>query len=406
MTYTVDEQRVHDVLADLAGDVAVDATAARPAATRALQRRARRRVQRRVATMAVVSLALVVATVAVIGVPTDNRVRTVASTVPRIPGRVVVRADLVGRWAPAPVAYDGRDVWLAHEDAGGGSRPGVFVERRSATTGRLLDRVHLAQESIFSIAVGDGSVWVAGGGDGGVPDTTVSRIDLASRRVVFTRTLSTPCACYLAVGAGGAWLGGESTRRVFRLDRTTGAIAATITLPGPSASIAVVAGKVQVGLDDPRVAVIDPAANTVERTLTITAPGQRTVGAILGISPIGSTGDSWALRTDGEAFEVVGNARVEPRPIAFLAPLVFSGASLGSDRLWGVSVDQLLFASTDGRTRGYANYSAEAHAFGRLVTRDQRFAPQIALSSLRDVVATGSTLWVVATDRVFVVAPP
>jgi hypothetical protein len=403
MTFTVDEQRVHDALDGIAHDVEVDESTGRPAAQRALRRRTRRRAQRRVTAGALVVALLIVATVSALGDRAGDGVHTVAPIPPSLPQRVAVRAQLAGRWAPVPVAFDGHDVWLAHEDGGG--RPGVFVERRSASTGRLLDRVHLAQEAIFAIAAGDGSLWVVGGGDGGVPETTVSRIDLASRHVVFTHTLSTPCACFLAVGAGGAWLAGQSTRHVLRLDPTTGAVAADLTLARPTESLAVVGGMVQVGFDDPQIAVIDPATDTVERTITVTAPGRRTVGAILGISPIGTTGDSWAVRTDGLAFEVAENARVDPDPIAFLAPLVFTGGSLGGDRVWGVGVDQLLFASTDGRTRGYANYSAEGHEFGRLITRTERFAPELALSSLRGVVATGPTLWVVATDRVYVVAP-
>jgi hypothetical protein len=318
-----------------------------------------------------------------------------------------VLEQLGGRWAPTPVAYDGRDVWVAPEDFGGHAPIRVALQRRSAVTGRLLDRVSIPQEAVFAIAAGEGTLWAVGGGDGGVPDTTVSVVDVASHHVVFTRTLSKPCSCEIAVGANAGWLAGQGATHLIRLDPTTGEIAATIALPGPSESLAVLHGKVQVGLDNSRVAVVDPATNTIERIVTIAALGQAAAGAIVGITPIGTTWDSWVTRTDGRAFELVDNTTVVRRPVTFLAPLVTAGVALAHDRLWAVRLDQLFLSTTDDRTRGYANYDGTSGTFGRLQIRSRRFVPTISGEPGFDqVVATGSTLWIATFNGpVLVVAP-
>lgn len=412
MASTTDEQRLRDVFHDLAGETLADPVVGRPAAARALEHHTRRRTRRAITVAGVVVVTLVVATVAVIGRPAGDGIHTVASTRAPAPDRLIPRKlkvvdRLDGSWAIEPIAYDGTDVWLARQQVTA-SAVEVMVERRAANSGALLSSITVPQEAAYAIAVGDGSVWVSGGGDGGVYDTTVSRIDLATRRVAFTRTLPrrAACSCPIAVGAGAAWIGGGSAKSVIRLDESTGAVRAVIPLGQESASLAVVGDRVQVGLDNSRVAIVDPATNRVERTVTVSAPGGSAAGTILGIDPLGA-GASRALRSDGVAFEIAGNQRVQGPPVVFLRPLnVGSSATLGP-LVWATGLDQMLVSSADGRASGYANYDLTAQTFGRVEVRSRRFVPTVGeANGLFRVIAAGSTLWIATFNGpILVVAP-
>ncbi|HEX4490100.1 MAG TPA: hypothetical protein VH914_02750 [Acidimicrobiia bacterium] len=414
----IDEQHLQDVLRDLADDVAIDETTARPVATRALRRHTRRRVLRREGTVAFLSILLIVGIVVAVGDHTTGDVRTVASTTAtrRLPHRLVVRQSFGGDWAPEPIAFDGRDVWLANNSPailsrGSGSTnatPSIAIERHASDSGRLLDVVRVPQEAVFSIAAGSGSVWVVGGGDGGVPRTTVSRVDLATRRVVLTRALAArdSCACSLAVGAGSAWLAGQGSTNLYRIDES-GAVAARIRLPHPSVSLAVVGDNVEVGLDDSRVAVIDTATNRTTRVVPIATPGAPAASAIVGITAAAQPGASWVTRSDGLVFEIVDGRRVSPKPVVFLRPASVSGATLERNVLWAVGVDQIVASTTDGTTRGYANYDAGGGSFGPVSVRSRRFVPSPSNEpGLDRVVVAGPTLWIaVFNGTILVVAP-
>jgi streptogramin lyase len=274
MTHENEAQWLRSTFDQIADAAVVDEHHGRADAWRALRRRTRRRAQRRGGLATLVVVALFVGAFVVRSVGSSNSVKTVhpspsptsssSSTAPPGAGSIVATID--GVWPPDPIAYDGQAVWLARESLT--SSPFVVIERRDPNSGRLLGRIDVHQEAVFSIAVDpSGSIWIAGGGDGGVPETTISRIDAKTQHVVFTHTLTSACSCQVVAGAGAVWLGANGGDTVLRVDAQTGAVVTVITLPRPALALAVIGDRVEAGLTDARVAVIDPATNTVERVL-------------------------------------------------------------------------------------------------------------------------------------------
>jgi hypothetical protein len=407
MTDVTDEQRLRSTFIDIADAAVIDPETDRRAAWHALRRRAHRRRHRRIGTTVVV-LALAIAAVSV--VPLLDRVdhdsgRLVKTVRPTpTPGPLSVLRRIGGVWAPDPIAYDGHDIWLARKVADQASGAAVVVEHRDGSSGALLGSIRVGQEAVFGIAVDRaGSVWIAGGGDGGVPSTTVTRIDARTERIVFTHTLTTTgCSCRIAAGAGGAWLSANGENRVLRLDARTGEVAASIPLPTLSFSLAVVGDRVQVGLDDSRIAVIDPARNRVERIIDVGTPRPGTGSVdrpfIVGITPAGSgaggNADSWATRGDGEVFSIVDEQRVAGRPATLLRSV--AGATVMGDTLWGAGDDQLVFHRVGGGD-GFANYDLDRASFGPVIPRRRPFvvSNESNQPALGAVVAAGATLWIV-----------
>ena len=73
--------------------------------------------------------------------------------------------------------------------------------------------IDVPQEAVFAIA-GDGdTLWVAGGGDGGVPDTTVSRVDVAheARSCSRRRSRERRARARSSPGRAGVWLVGNGS---------------------------------------------------------------------------------------------------------------------------------------------------------------------------------------------------
>jgi hypothetical protein len=213
------------------------------------------------------------------------------------------------------------------------------------------------------------------------------------------------CACSLAVGAGSAWLGGQGSTYLYRID-DTGAVVARIWLPHPSVSLATVGTLVEVGLDDSRVAVIDAASNRVTNVVPIAVPGGRAAGAIVGITPARDIEATWVTRTDGLVFEFGADGRVGAA-VTFLRPAWVSGAALDGRVLWSVGEDQIVASTTDGTQRGYANYDAGAGRFGTLSVRSRRFVPSPSNEpGLDRVVVAGRTLWIAAFNAAILVVAP
>ncbi len=131
---------------------------------------------------------------------------------------------------PVPLALAGGDVWIAS-----GSRTGTasFVRLdRYGSTAQVLKTIEVPQEAVFGVAGDGGAIWVAGGGDGGVPDTTVSKVDVRTGAVLFTKTLTgTPCSCPIVAGRAGVWLVGNGTNEALHLSSTDGHVIAVVALP-------------------------------------------------------------------------------------------------------------------------------------------------------------------------------
>ena len=272
------------------------------------------------ASTALVAAALIVG--AAVWIPSTQRaqsvhIRTVAprpkpaSTGLDIP----VIAHFEGQYA-YNIAFDGTDIWLAR-NAVSASSVHVVVERRNASTAKLIRTVAVEQEAVLSIAYDHaGSVWVAGGGDGGVPETTVSRIDVKTNRVLFSTTLKrTACSCPIIASPDGAWLAGNGNL-VVRLDHETGHPTNQFRTVADVRSSAISGNYLYLGLTNSRMTIFNIGANRVERTLDLKAPMQYPQGAasapsfIAAIVPATFTqrllpGDSvFAVRADGRVFDV------------------------------------------------------------------------------------------------------
>jgi YVTN family beta-propeller protein len=123
----------------------------------------------------------------------------------------------------------------------------------------------------------------------------------------------------LAVGYGSVWaLGDGIDRRLWRLDRSSGRILATIPLPFIPRTVATGEGGVWVSapLDD-RVLRIDPKTNTITATIP-TGRGTSGVAAGAGSVWVTSTIDGTVSRIDPHTAEVVDEIEVggQPREIA------------------------------------------------------------------------------------------
>ena len=119
----------------------------------------------------------------------------------------------------------------------------------------------------------------------------------------------------LAVGYGSVWTLGDGTdRRLWRLDRRSGRILATIELPFIPRTVAAGEGGVWVTapLDD-RVLRIDPDTNAITATIT-TGRGTSGVAAGAGSVWVTSTIDGTVSRIDPGSAEVVDQIEVEGRP--------------------------------------------------------------------------------------------
>ena len=153
-------------------------------------------------------------------------------------------------------------------------------------------------------------VVLAGGGDGGVPQTTVSAVDVATNTVLFTHTLADAnCSCRIVAGAGGLWLGGDGVDYVLRLDPSTGELVARIELPGPARVLAAVEDRLLVGLTGrERASWSSIRAPTPSNGIGVRrSPRPSPTARIATIAP--ATGDgpdhsAWILRTDGKTFIV------------------------------------------------------------------------------------------------------
>jgi YVTN family beta-propeller protein len=119
----------------------------------------------------------------------------------------------------------------------------------------------------------------------------------------------------LAVGYGSVWVLGDGIdRRLWRLDRESGRILATIELPYIPRTVAAGEGGVWVSapLDD-RILRIDPETNAITATIP-TGRGTSGVAAGAGSVWVTSTIDGTVSRIDPRTAEVVDDIDVGGRP--------------------------------------------------------------------------------------------
>jgi sugar lactone lactonase YvrE len=296
---------------------------------------------------------------------------------------------------PSPLAVAGGDVWIATESVT--SSPLVHLERRDPASAKVVQTIDVPQEAVFAIA-GDGdTLWVAGGGDGGVPQTTVSRVDTATGKVVFTKTLAgTPCSCPIVAGDAGVWLVGNGSGDALHLSSTDGHVIADVRLPARVTAHAAMetSARLVLGLDDGTIAVVDPATNRIERSIARPVVGDPPVEAVVAMSPaaipaVGSDPpiDGLVVRANGSVSALV-SSRWEVEDFVAVS---FSASTVAEIRglTWTLGGDRLEVASTHAVVANEFAYDAARHEFDRVAD-----GPADQLSGFRGAVTAGGMLWV------------
>jgi hypothetical protein len=365
----------------------------------------------------VVGVALVVAVVAVVAI-TVRAARSTSSPRPKIvtPGpelssttalsapavTATARPDslqVVAQFgvtdpAPHPLAFAAGRMWVARRTPGQ-SGP-VVIDGYEPSSAHLDKTISVPQNEVFAIAGQGDTLWISGSDDvlgAGItlPNAIVSRVDARSGKVLFTTTLrGTPCACAVVAGPAGVWLvGGSDAIRLSPVDGheiTDVAIEATATAAIESR------GRLLVGRDDGAIEVIDPATNTVERTIPTPVVGDPPVEWVKAMSPasvpaIGSdppidalvarrNGAVSVLARGGSQAGEVDAADFEPSSIVNVGPTA-----------WVFGENRLFVTTT------HAVVSKEfRYADGQLISAT---GPADAGSHFGDALAADGTVWCV-----------
>jgi YVTN family beta-propeller protein len=191
------------------------------------------------------------------------------------------------------------------------------VARYDAVTGareRKLDLLTCA------IAGGEGVVWSCGDPNVNKLSTQLGDLRLLRSgelpyRQPYTQATTRLSQRDLAIGYGSVWVLGDGIdRRLWRLDRRSGRILATIELPFGPRTVAAGEGGIWVTapLDD-RVLQINPETNAITATIT-TGRGTSGVAAGAGSVWVTSTIDGTVSRIDPGSAEVVDQIDVGGRP--------------------------------------------------------------------------------------------
>jgi YVTN family beta-propeller protein len=165
---------------------------------------------------------------------------------------------------------------------------GIFGDNRLSTTGKLRiiggvtipfpmpESVEHTRINQRDLAIGFGSVWVLGDG----VDRRLWRLDRLSGRILATIQLPY-IPRTVAAGEGGVWVSAPLDDRVLRIDPQTNAIAATVRTGRGTSGVAVGAGSVWVtSTIDGAVSRIDPrTAEVVDRIEVGGRPREVAVGA-------------------------------------------------------------------------------------------------------------------------------
>ena len=176
-------------------------------------------------------------------------------------------------------------------------------------TGKEQDLFSLARGTFFgssSVAASDSGVWVATG------DRRVGRLNLLTGALVDPVVIPQPPAeradamfSGIAVGEGSVWVVGDILEpTLWRIDRSTGRLVATIPLPFVPTDVAVGAGAVWVTsrLDD-TVSRIDPATNEITATIRV-GRGASGIATGAGSVWVAQSIDGTVARVDPTTLEV------------------------------------------------------------------------------------------------------
>ncbi len=300
-----------------------------------------------------------------------------------------------GGGRPYPLAVAAGDVWIASQVVTD-STPSVPLERRDPSTAKLLGTTDVPQETVFGVA-GDGdTLWAAGGGDGGVSRTTVSRVDARTGKVVFTKTLDgTVCSCPIVAGSAGVWLVGNGHTSAFHLSPRDGHVTGTVRLSGHVATSAMeTRARLLVGLDDGTIAVIDPSHDRIERTIAHATGGDPPAENVIAMSPaaIPAAGSDPAL----DVLLLRANGTVDALPSDSWVPRSIASTTFGASTVAGIPGAAIVLGGNRAAlVLGHASY------VGGYDPATRRFAGGLANpgAGFRSAVAAGDRLWVVYDPR-------
>lgn len=369
---------------------------------RLVTRRARRRRGQRLGTafvaLAVAAAGIGVAARAFLGAQEAPR-PTSSPTVEPVSPRV---AEIVETGWSSAVVHGFGSVWVA-EQADDGDGEGALL-RMDPATGEIVARV--PAESLpgwewggGGLAVGNGSVWIAGSipspdeatSETAGSDAALFRVDPVANQVVDTIPLGGDFAADVAVTADGIWANifrGQQEAELVRVDPTTLQVVARIPLASSYVRDVLTAGGyvwVQenpvhgstVGSDS-SLEKIDPATNEVVATVDAEA-------AKFGVFE----GDIWALTGKGFVRIDVGSEEPVGDPSPAGDPRFGANLAADSDGLW---------FTTDNPTQedGLATISRFLPSTGEVdasVTLPPETQTPIAMA------VAGDSLWVVDYDR-------
>jgi hypothetical protein len=291
-----------------------------------------------------------------------------------------------------PLALAGGDVWIA---SGSRTDTASFVRLdRYGSTAQVLKTIEVPQEAVFGIAGDGGSIWVAGGGDGGVPDTTVSKVDVRTGAVLFTKTLTgTPCSCPIVAGRAGVWLVGNGNNEALHLSSTDGHVIAVVALPSASRASMETSSRLLVGLDDGSVAIVDPATNRIEGD--VQTQGTPSTGPVtaMGAPMVAANGSvpgivGFVTHADGKTFAVFAD-RARMREFLKMPFIPTAVADVGG-LMWVFGGDRLEIQPTAGEVPSELAYDAARGKFAKVTD-----SPATQVQGFRDAIVDGEQLWVV-----------
>jgi streptogramin lyase len=202
------------------------------------------------------------------------------------------------------------------------------VWRIDPTTGKVLAKIPTGEDP-RSVAVGEGSVWIANFGS-----DTVTRVDPVTNRTIDIRVGREPVD--LAVGEGAVWVVTVLDRSISRVDTASNRVVAKVSLGGRPNSVAVDGEGVWAGVSDlppnvsrfgTAVVRIDPATNTSTALIPVQGQFRNFVAAEDGAVWVAT--DSGVLSRIDEATEKVADE--------LALESVASGVAVGGGSVWVTS---------------------------------------------------------------------
>jgi hypothetical protein len=276
---------------------------------------------------------------------------------------------------PVAVAIADGDAWVI-----GSKGTRSTLDRYNAQTGALKATIDLP--FVFGadhIAASDSAIWVNGTESWPGPLPGLVEVDPATDKIVLHRTMgpgmrNPSCDCPIAVGAGALW--GIDGSILEGIDTNTGGISTGFSLPFPGNAVAVVGDRVQVGLDDGRVAIVNPSSNTVEAALALPGSGP-------GSGPVIGMADGFVLVKGGGIFAVSNDGTATKSPTVAFANAITPASDGG---VWAVGAD--LIARMGTSTAVYVEQHGAIH---RLGAHEHVTATRPGLDG---VAAVGNMLWI------------